>query len=150
MRCAATIAQAQHYPTRNIEIIVPYGPGGSTDIVARTLAQKLQDRLGQTVVVLNRPGASGTIGATLAMRAAPDGYTLYEGYTAEAVVVPQISKTAKYSIDDFEPIAVTGLVPVVLMVSKNVHANNLQEFIAEVRATPASTPTAAASAARRT
>jgi tripartite-type tricarboxylate transporter receptor subunit TctC len=72
-----------------------------------------------------------------AMRAKPDGYTLYVGYTSETVVMPQISKTATYSaIDDFEPIAVTGLVPVVLMVSKNVKADTLQEFIAEVRANP--------------
>jgi tripartite-type tricarboxylate transporter receptor subunit TctC len=125
------------YPTRNIEIIVPYGPGGSTDIVARIVAQKLQERLGQNVVVLNKPGASGTLGLTTAMRAAPDGYTLMNSYTAEAVVVPQISKTHKYSVvDDFEPVAITALVPVVLMVSKNIKANTLQDFIAEVRANP--------------
>ena len=130
------LAQAA-YPTRNIEIIVPYGPGGSTDIVARIVAQKLQERLGQNVVVLNRPGASGTLGLTTAMRATPDGYTLLNSYTAEAVVVPQMSKTHKYSVvDDFEPVAITGLVPVVLMVSKNVKANTLQDFIAEVRANP--------------
>jgi tripartite-type tricarboxylate transporter receptor subunit TctC len=133
----ATSSQAQLYPNRNVEIIVPYGPGGSTDIVGRIVAQKLQERFGQNVVVLNRPGASGTLGLTTAMRAAPDGYTLLNSYTAEAVVVPQISKSHKYSVgEDFEPIAITGLVPVVLMVSKNVKANTLQEFIAEVRANP--------------
>jgi len=126
------------YPTRNVEIIVSYGPGGSTDIIARIVAQKLQERLGQSFVVLNRPGAGGTIGMTAAMRAAPDGHTLYNSYTAEAVIVPQISKEARYSIvDDFEPIAITGLVPVVLMVSKNtVKANNLTDFIDEMRASP--------------
>lgn len=130
-------AQSTPYPNRNIEIIVPYGPGGSTDIVARIVAQKLQERLGQNVVILNRPGASGTLGITTAMRATPDGYTLMNGYTAETVVVPQISKTHSYSVvDDFEPIAITGLVPVVLMVSKNIKANTLPEFIAEVRANP--------------
>jgi tripartite-type tricarboxylate transporter receptor subunit TctC len=133
----AAPASAQTYPTRNVEIIVPYGPGGSTDIVGRIVAQKLQERLGQTVVVLNRPGASGTLGLTTAMRANPDGYTLLNSYTAEAVVVPQISKTHQYLlVDDFEPIAITGLVPVVLMVSKNIKANTLQDFIAEVRASP--------------
>jgi tripartite-type tricarboxylate transporter receptor subunit TctC len=133
----ATPALADPYPTRNVEIIVPYGPGGSTDIVARIVAQKLQDRLGQTFLVLNRPGASGTLGITAAMRAAPDGYTLLNSYTAEAVVVPQISKTQKYSIvDDFEPIAITGLVPVVLMVSNNIKAGTLTDLIAEVRANP--------------
>src|SRR5688500_17215633 len=71
----STFAQSP-YPNRSIEIIVPYGPGRSTDIVGRVVAQKLQERLGQNVVVLNKPGASGTLGLTTAMRAAPDGYTL--------------------------------------------------------------------------
>ncbi len=130
-------AFAQGYPNRNIELVVPYGPGGSTDIVARIVAQKLQERFNQNVVILNRPGASGTTGLLSAMRAAPDGYTILNSYTAEAVIVPQISAAHKYSIlDDFEPIAITGLVPVVLMVSKNVKAATLKEFIAEVQANP--------------
>jgi tripartite-type tricarboxylate transporter receptor subunit TctC len=130
-------ADAAPYPTRNVEVIVSYGPGGSTDIVARLVSQKLQERLGQTFVVLNRPGAGGTIGMQAAMRAAPDGHTLYNAYTAEAVIVPHMSKNAKYSVvDDFEPIAITGLVPVVLMVSKNVKADNLKDFIDEMRANP--------------
>ena len=128
---------APAYPTHNVEIIVSYGAGGSTDFVARAVAQKLSEKLGQPFVILNRPGASGTIGITQAMHAAPDGYTLYVGYTSETVIVPQISKTATYSVvDDFEPIAITGLVPVVLMASKNVQANNLKDFIAEMRANP--------------
>jgi tripartite-type tricarboxylate transporter receptor subunit TctC len=136
---AATLAQAQpaRYPNRTIEVVVAYGAGGSTDLVARTIAQKFQERLGQSVVVLNKAGGSGTIGAMLVARAAPDGYTLYVGYTSEVVVVPQVSKSVKYSIDDFEPIAVTGLVPLVLISSKKVRAGNLQELIAELRAAPA-------------
>ena len=135
---AATPAPAQtaRYPSRTIEVVVAYGPGGSTDLVARALAQKFQDRLGQSVVVLNKPGGSGTIGASVAARAAPDGYTLYVGYTSETVVVPQLSKGVKYSIDDFEPIAVTGLVPLVLIASKNIRAANLHELIEELRAAP--------------
>jgi tripartite-type tricarboxylate transporter receptor subunit TctC len=135
---SATLAAAQsaRYPSRTIEIVVAYGAGGSTDLVARALGQKFQERLGQPVVVLNKPGGSGTIGATLAARANPDGYTLYVGYTSETVIVPQLSKGAKYSIDDFEPIAVTGLVPLVLITSKNVRAGNLQPLIEEVRAQP--------------
>jgi tripartite-type tricarboxylate transporter receptor subunit TctC len=135
---AATLAAAQgtRYPSRTIEIVVAYGAGGSTDLVARALAQKFQDRLGKSVVVLNKPGGSGTIGATVAARANPDGYTLYVGYTSETVVVPQLSKNAKYSIEDFEPIAVTGLVPLVLITSKNIRAGNLHELIEELRAQP--------------
>jgi tripartite-type tricarboxylate transporter receptor subunit TctC len=132
----AVWAEPLRYPSRTIEIVVAYGPGGSTDMVARVLAQKFQERLGQSVVVLNKPGGSGTIGAMAAARANPDGYTLYEGYTSETVVVPQLMKGARYSIDDFEPVAVTGLVPLVLVVAKRVRANTLQELIAELAAAP--------------
>jgi tripartite-type tricarboxylate transporter receptor subunit TctC len=101
---ACVHASAQQYPNRPVEIIVAYGPGGSTDIVARAVAQKLSEQLGQSFVILNRPGASGTIGIGTALRAKPDGYTLFVGYTSETVVAPQISKAATYSaIDDFEP-----------------------------------------------
>ena len=134
---SSSIAQPAPYPNRNVEVIVSYGAGGSTDIVARVVAAKLSERLGQPFVVVNRPGASGTIGIGQAMRANPDGHTLYVGYTSETVVVPQISKKHRYSvIDDFEPIAITGLVPVVLMVSKTIKADTLEQFIAEVRASP--------------
>ena len=130
-------APAEPYPTRTVEVIVAYGAGGSTDFVGRAIAQKLNERLGQPFVVVNRPGASGTIGINAAIRAKPDGYTIFVGYTAETVVVPQIVKNAKYSVvEDFEPIAITGLVPVVLMVSKNIKANSLKDFIEEVRASP--------------
>jgi len=128
--------QAQRYPAKTIELVVSYGAGGSTDLIARAIAQKLQDRLGQSVVVLNKPGASGTIGATQVARANPDGHTLYAGFTTEMAVVPQLSKSAKYSLDDFEPIAVTGIVPVVLIASKNVKANRMPELIEELSAAP--------------
>ncbi|MBX9846326.1 MAG: tripartite tricarboxylate transporter substrate binding protein [Xanthobacteraceae bacterium] len=130
-------ASAHPYPNRAVEVVVAYGPGGSTDIVARAVAQKLGEQTGQSFLIVNRPGASGTIGIQSALRAKPDGYTLFVGYTAETAVAPQIAKHLTYSaIDDFEPVAVTGLVPVVLMVAKNFKANTLQEFIAEVRANP--------------
>jgi putative tricarboxylic transport membrane protein len=133
--CPAVLAQS--YPTRNVELIVPYGPGGSTDIVARLFAQKLQERLGQAFIMLNLPGAAGTVGLQAAMPAVPNGYTLLNSYTAEAVIVPHMLTTARYSvIDDFEPIVVTGVVPVALMVSKNVKASNLKDFIEEMRANP--------------
>jgi tripartite-type tricarboxylate transporter receptor subunit TctC len=127
---------AAPYPTRTIEIIVPYGAGGSTDFVARTIAQRLQERLGQSVVVLNRPGGSGTIGVGTAVRANPDGHTLLLSYTSELVVVPQVNKSVKYSVEDFTPIAVTGIVPVVLIVSKKVRASTMTELIEEIRQSP--------------
>jgi tripartite-type tricarboxylate transporter receptor subunit TctC len=134
---APHLARAQApYPTRTIEVIVAYGAGGSTDFVARTIGQKLQERWNQSIVVLNRPGGAGTIGVATAARAAPDGYTLFLGYTSELVVAPQVNKTIRYSIDDFEPIAVTGIVPVVLIVSKNVKADNLKDLLEEIRQSP--------------
>jgi tripartite-type tricarboxylate transporter receptor subunit TctC len=129
-------AGAAPYPNHPIEIIVAFGAGGSTDFVARVVAQKLSDRLGQSVVVVNRPGANGAVGINAARRAAPDGYTLFVGYTAELVVLPEISKSADFSADDFEPIAVTGMVPMVLMASKNLKANNLKDLVEELRANP--------------
>jgi tripartite-type tricarboxylate transporter receptor subunit TctC len=132
---AGTVAAAP-YPTRTVEIVVPYGAGGSTDLTARMLAQKLQDRLGQSFVVINRPGASGSIGVMSVARAEPDGYTLLMSYATETVVVPQMAKPAKYTIDDFEPIAVTGEVPLVLVTSRSIAANTLGELIAAIRRAP--------------
>ena len=135
---SAVLAQAQapRFPSRPIEITVSYGAGGSTDIVARAIAQKLQERLGQPVVVRNMPGASGTLGAAADARAVPDGHSLYAGFTSETAVVPQVSKAAKYSLDDFEPIAVTGIVPVALIASRNVRADDFSALIAELKAAP--------------
>jgi tripartite-type tricarboxylate transporter receptor subunit TctC len=130
------LAQSAPYPTRAIEIVVPYSPGGATDVVARVLGPKLQDRLGRPVVVINRPGASGTIGIISVARARPDGHTLFIGYSSETVIVPQMTKTAKYSLDDFEPIVVVGLLPLVLIVSKNVQADSLKDLIEKLRTSP--------------
>src|SRR6185295_11508797 len=80
---APASAPAQRYPSRTIEVVVAYGPAGSTDQVARPIAQRLQERLGQSVVILNKPGGNGTIGAMAAARANSDGYTLFVGYTGE-------------------------------------------------------------------
>ena len=133
---AVAPAQAAPYPTRPVEIVVPYGAGGSTDIVARTIAQYLQERLGQSFVVVNRPGASGTIGALSVARAAPDGYTLLAAYASEMVVAPQMSSTAKYAVGDFEPVAITGYVPIVMIGAQTLRSTTLPELIAEIRGAP--------------
>jgi tripartite-type tricarboxylate transporter receptor subunit TctC len=124
------------YPTRPVEIVVPYGAGGSTDLVARTVAQQLQTRLGQAVVVLNKPGGAGTIAVMSVMRAEPDGYTLLLGFTTELGVMPHMSKAAKYSIADFTPIAVTGDVPLVMIGAKRLRSTTLKDLLAELRAAP--------------
>jgi tripartite-type tricarboxylate transporter receptor subunit TctC len=129
-------AQTPRFPSRPIEITVSYGAGGSTDIVARVIAQRLQERLGQPVVVRNMPGASGTLGAATAARAARDGHSLYAGFTTEMAVMPQVSRAPKYSLDDFEPIAVTGIVPVALIGSRNIRADDFAGLIAELRQSP--------------
>jgi tripartite-type tricarboxylate transporter receptor subunit TctC len=124
------------YPTRPVEIVVPYSPGGSTDLVARTLAQQLEARLHQPVVVINKPGASGTIGVMSVMRASPDGYTLLLGFTTELAVMPRISKAARYTVADFTPIAVTGDVPLVMIGAQRLQSTALQDLLAEIRAAP--------------
>jgi tripartite-type tricarboxylate transporter receptor subunit TctC len=129
-------AWAAPYPTRTVEIIVPYGAGGSTDLVARTLAHQLEVRLGQPVVVINKPGGAGTIGVMSVIRAEPDGYTLLLGFTTELAVMPLMSKTAKYTIGDFTPIAVTGDVPLVMIGAKRLQSASLQELLGEIRAVP--------------
>ncbi len=124
------------YPSRPVEIVVPYGAGGSTDLVARTLAQQLQTRLGQPVVVINKPGGAGTIAVNSVMRAEPDGYTLLLGFTTELAVMPRMSKAVRYSVADFVPIAVTGDVPLVMIGAKRLQSSNLKDLLAEIRAAP--------------
>jgi tripartite-type tricarboxylate transporter receptor subunit TctC len=129
-------SRAAPYPTRAIEIVVPYGAGGSTDLVARTLAQQLEARLRQPVVVINKPGGAGTIGVASVMRAEPDGYTLLLGFTTELAVMPRLSKAAKYTMADFAPIAVTGDVPLVMIGARRLQSTSLRDLLAEIRAAP--------------
>jgi len=132
----SAVAWPAPYPTRPVEIVVPYGAGGSTDLVARTLAQQLQTRLGQSVMVLNKPGGAGTIAVTSVMRAEPDGYMLLLGFTTELGVMPHMSKAAKYSMADFTPIAVTGDVPLVMIGAQRLQSTTLKDVLAEIRAAP--------------
>ena len=129
-------SQAQTFPSEPITLIVAWPAGGGSDISMRLIADALSKQIGVPVVVLNKPGASGTIGATQVARSRPDGHTLYAGFTTEMAVVPQLSKSAKYTLDDFEPIAVTGIVPVVLIASKNVKANSVPELLSELKGAP--------------
>ena len=129
-------AHAAGYPARTVEIVVPYGAGGSTDFVARIIAQRLSERLGQPFVVVNKPGASGTLGLLSVMRAPPDGYTLLLGFTTEMVVMPQISQSARYAMADFTPIAMTGDVPVVMIGAQRLQSTTLPDLLAEIRRAP--------------
>jgi len=126
----AQAALAESYPKKPITIVVPYPPGGPTDIVARVVGQKLGDRLGQQVIVDNRPGAGGNIGAALVARAAPDGYTLLLGTTAHAIN-PSVFPALNYDIlKDFSPVVLLTSLPLVVITNASVPAKNVQELVA--------------------
>ena len=129
-------AQAD-YPNKPIRLIIGFPPGGSTDIVGRIVAQKLGERLGQTIVVENRPGAGGTIGAELAAKAAPDGYTLTIGTTStHAVAAGAYSKLPYDPVKGFAPISLVATTPYLLVVNPKVPANNLAELVALAKSQP--------------
>jgi tripartite-type tricarboxylate transporter receptor subunit TctC len=135
--CAlASSVQAQTFPDRPIRLIVPYAPGGITDITARILGPRLGEELGQQVVVDNRPGGAGMIGFGMVARAPADGYTLLVATTALAAN-PILFKDIPYDArKDFTPIALVGLVPMVLVVPPTSPATTLAEFLALMRAKP--------------
>jgi tripartite-type tricarboxylate transporter receptor subunit TctC len=130
-------ALAQAYPAKPVRLVVPFPPGGSTDIVARIVAQKLSDRLGQQVVVENRGGAGGTIGAEAVAKAAPDGYTLVLGTTSTHAVAPNVYAKIGYDpVKDFAPISLVAVTPYLLVVNPGVNVKSLPEFVGYVKARP--------------
>jgi tripartite-type tricarboxylate transporter receptor subunit TctC len=125
--------KGQAYPTKPIRLIVAFPPGGSTDIVARLVGQKLSERVGQQVVVDNRGGAGGTIGTEIAARAPADGYTLTMGTTSTHVIAPAIFPDVKYDpVKDFAPITLVASTPYLLVLHPGVKAKSLKEFVALV------------------
>ncbi len=132
----AALAQAE-YPNRPVKLIVGFAPGGSTDIVARIVAQRLGERLGQTVVVENRAGAGGTIGADATAKSPPDGYTLTLGTTStHAIAAGAYSKLPYNPVTDFTPISLVAITPYLLVVNPQVQARNLNEFLALAKSQP--------------
>lgn len=123
------------YPSRPVRVIVPFPPGGS-DVVARMLGQKLNEKLGQPFIVDNRPGAAGTLGADIASKANADGYTLLFATASFPVTAVTFKKLPYDSIKDFAPIASVGSVPFMLVTHPSVPANSVKEFIALARAQP--------------
>jgi tripartite-type tricarboxylate transporter receptor subunit TctC len=131
---ATSLAQAR-YPERPVRLIVPFAPGGETDFVARTWANRIGPHLGSTLVVDNRPGAGGAIGAAEAARARPDGYTLLSGTTTTHVINPAAMSRPPYDpLRDFAPVTLVSSSPTCLMVNPSVPARNLKELVAFVRA----------------
>ena len=134
---AVTEAHAQGYPSRPIRLVVPFPPGGSTDILARALGQKLAENLGQPIVIDNRPGAGGSIGADAAAKAAPDGHTLMMGHLGTLAVNPSIYKNLPYDpVKSFTPVSLMAIVPSVLVVNPRVPAASAAELITYARANP--------------
>jgi len=133
---AVAASTTQPYPEKPIRLIVPFAPGGGTDITARTIAQKLTERLGQTVVVDNRPGANGTIGVDLAAHATPDGYTLSMISSSHSVNVSLIKKLPYDLIRDLAPVTQATTQPYALVIHPSVPAKSVQELVALARAKP--------------
>lgn len=131
-------ARAQSsWPTRPLRMVIGYPPGGSTDVAGRLLAEDMTRRLGQQVVVDNRAGAGGTVGAMQVVRAESDGYTILQGASAEVSIAPITVKALQYDpLVDLQPIVLVGRVPFFLAVNPNVPARTLKEFIAYARANP--------------
>ena len=131
-------AQTAAFPSRPIKLIVPHAPGGNSDTFGRILAQKLSERIGQQVVVENKPGAGGTVGSALVSKAAPDGYTLVVADNGTHAIAPTLYG-AKLSYDvfkDFTPITLAATFPTVIMIHPSVPAQNATEFVALAKSQP--------------
>src|SRR5258708_2005240 len=133
----ATTAVAQSYPAKPIRLIVPFAAGGGNDNVARLVGKRLSDSLGQPLVIDNRPGAGGVLGAELAAKAAPDGYTLFLGGVGSHAINPNLSDSLLYDpIRDFAPVALLAQAPLVLVVHPSVPADSFKAFVALARSKP--------------
>ncbi|MDQ2916085.1 MAG: tripartite tricarboxylate transporter substrate binding protein [Pseudomonadota bacterium] len=132
----AGFAHADDYPSRPIRVIVPFSPGGAVDGPMRLVAQELGKRLGQPVIVENKPGAGATIGTDVVAKAAPDGYTLLLASQTNAISATLYSKLPFDPVGDFTPVALIGREPGVVVVNPAIPAKTLQEFIAYVKAHP--------------
>ena len=136
---AAPLAFGQDaaWPSKPVSYIVPFTPGGSTDVIGRTLCEKLQTALGQPFVVDNKPGAAGAVGAAYVAKAKPDGYTLFGGTISTHAINASLYKNLPYDpVKDFEPVSLIAMLPNVLIVSPTLGVNTVQELIALLRKDP--------------
>jgi tripartite-type tricarboxylate transporter receptor subunit TctC len=133
---AGGAALAQAYPTKPIRVVVPYAPGGATDLTGRTVGAKMSERLGQTIVVDNRTGAGGVIGAEVAAKAPPDGYTLLLASPAEIAVLPHLQKLPYDPQKDLAPVSLASTTPLIFVVHPSLPVKSVKELIAFVKARP--------------
>lgn len=135
--CFPAAIQAQPYPSKPIRFVVPYPAGGPLDTIARLLGAKVTESAKQAVVVDNKPGAGGNIGADIVAKAPADGYTILMGAVATHAINPTLYKSIPYDpIKDFAPVTQVASTPNVLVVNPSVPANNVREFIAHAKASP--------------
>jgi tripartite-type tricarboxylate transporter receptor subunit TctC len=134
--CLPLSVWAQAYPSKPITLLVPFPPGGPTDLVARVLAKKMSEQMGQSIVIDNKPGANGNIAAVAAAKAPADGYTVLYN-TSSITLSPALYKNLAYDVQrDLAPVALTAVVPLALVVNPGVPVNNVREFIAYAKANP--------------
>lgn len=135
--CASHVASAQNYPVKPVRIVVPFAAGGGTDLIARTLSQRLTEALGQTFVVENRGGAGGVIGAEMVARSAPDGYTLVIGSPGSMTINPNLTAKMPYdTLRDFAAVSLATISPFVLTVHPSLPVKTLKEFVALAKTQP--------------
>lgn len=133
---ATGLAQAQSFPSKPMRLVVPYPPGGVTDILGRALAQSMGDQLGQSVIVDNKPGAGGAIGTDAIAKSAPDGHTFGLGASSTHVLNPMLYKLNYDPVKDFSPIGMVSAVPLVFVVNPATPVSNLAELLAFIKANP--------------
>ena len=132
------IASAQNFPNKSIRFLVGFAPGGSTDILARLIAQKMSENIGQQVVVDNRTGAGGIIAAEVLAKSPPDGYTMLACTTGNFAIIPYLYKSVPYNADkDLAPVTQTGSLPYIIVVHPSLPVKNVRELIAFVKTRPA-------------
>lgn len=132
----AEAASAQTYPTKTIRVVVPYAPGGATDLTARLVGQKMQEAMKQNVLVDNRPGAGGVIGADMVAKAAPDGYTVLIAVPAEIAILPHLQKMPYNVARDLAPVSLAAVTPLILVVHPSLPVKSVKELIAFAKARP--------------
>ena len=134
---AQSIAHAQAWPAKTIRIIVPYPPGGTSDILARALGPKITDALGQPVIVENKPGATGNVGADFVAKSPPDGYTLLLADIGSLAISPSVFAQLPFDpVKDFAPVAMVAYSPHLLVVHPSVPAKDVKELVAYAKAKP--------------
>ena len=147
---ACTLAQAQSYPTKPIKVIVPFAAGSATDQVGRAFMAKVSETLGQPVVVENKPGVNGMLGAADVAKAAPDGYTILLGTNSTNAALKYLMKQLPYDQDTaFAPVAYVGSVPLMVAVNNDVPAKNLKELVDMAKAKPGQVSVAYASTSQQ-